>query len=198
MSPVLEIPLFPLQTVLFPDIVMPLRIFEPRYLALIQQCQKDETGFGVIALKTGNEVRGEESSNEMELHEVGTLASVVKVEEIGSEQLGIWIKGGAKFLLETHWTDESELEIGLVKFCSPEPILPINEDKDRLAIDTYFQLVDGTNSDSEATEAPLTQNIVANRLAHYIPFPLKLKQEMLEVEDPRSRLDLINRILNSI
>ncbi|MBX2878969.1 MAG: LON peptidase substrate-binding domain-containing protein, partial [Granulosicoccus sp.] len=51
----MEVPLFPLSTVLFPGGVLPLRIFEPRYLAMIGECMKNQTGFGVVLIEDGNE-----------------------------------------------------------------------------------------------------------------------------------------------
>ena len=52
----LTIPLFPLKTVLFPGGVLPLRIFEPRYLDMVSDCLKDETGIGVVLIRDGSEV----------------------------------------------------------------------------------------------------------------------------------------------
>ena len=196
MSPALELPLFPLQTVLFPDNYLPLRIFEPRYLALIKRCVKDESGFGIIALKSGNEVIQEAESSTIELHSIGTLANVTKYEEVSPGILGIWTKGISKFRLETHWTEEDGLEIGQVRFLSSEPIVPIDPDQDRVALDTFFQLTGTTAEDTEVT-ADLSQNVVSNRLAHYMPFPLDVKQQILEFEDPSQRLDLIMNILSS-
>lgn len=196
MSPVLELPLFPLQTVLFPDNYLPLRIFEPRYLALIKRCVKDETGFGIIALKSGNEVVQEADNNAIELHSIGTLANVTKCEEVSPGILGIWTRGISKFRLETHWTEEDGLEVGQVRFLSSEPIVPIDPDLDRLAVDTFLQL-SGTSEKESAATKDLSQNVVSNRLAHYMPFPLDVKQRILEFDDPRERLDLIMSILSS-
>ena len=181
---------------LFPDNYLPLRIFEPRYLALIKRCVKDETGFGIIALKSGNEVIQEAESSTIELHSIGTLANVTKYEEVSPGILGIWTKGISKFRLETHWTEEDGLEIGQVRFLSSEPIVPIDPDQDRVALDTFFQLTGTTAEDTEVT-ADLSQNVVSNRLAHYMPFPLDVKQQILEFEDPSQRLDLIMNILSS-
>ena len=55
--PSFQLPLFPLQTVLFPGGVLPLRIFEVRYLDLIQRCEKEGAPFGVVCLSSGSEVR---------------------------------------------------------------------------------------------------------------------------------------------
>ena len=50
-----EIPLFPLRTVLFPEGVLPLRIFEPRYVDMIRWCMRNQVNFGVVLLRTGSD-----------------------------------------------------------------------------------------------------------------------------------------------
>ena len=65
-----EIPLFPLQAVLFPGGPMPLKIFEPRYLGMISRCLKDNAGFGVVLIRDGAEV------GPATTYDVGTLASI--------------------------------------------------------------------------------------------------------------------------
>ena len=52
----MKLPLFPLHTVLFPGMPLPLRIFEPRYREMIQTCLKHNTPFGVTLIRSGPEV----------------------------------------------------------------------------------------------------------------------------------------------
>ena len=52
-----EIPLFPLRTVLFPGGVLPLRIFEPRYVDMVGRCMREQSGFGVVLIRSGAEAR---------------------------------------------------------------------------------------------------------------------------------------------
>ena len=76
-----EIPLFPLSTVLFPGGVLPLRIFEARYLDMIGECLREQKGFGVCAIRSGSEV-GRAAS----CYNVGTLAAV---EDFGRSEDGL-------------------------------------------------------------------------------------------------------------
>ena len=69
MNQAVRIPLFPLRTVLFPQGLLPLRIFERRYLDMIRRVLREDSGFGVVLIRTGAEV-GEIA----ELAEVGTFA----------------------------------------------------------------------------------------------------------------------------
>lgn len=68
-----ELPLFPLNTVLFPGQVLPLHIFEDRYRAMIRHCLAEDTPFGVVLIKQGSEV-GEAATP----HSVGTVARIVE------------------------------------------------------------------------------------------------------------------------
>ena len=70
MMTTLDIPLFPLQAVLFPGGPMPLKIFEPRYLRMISQCLKEGSGFGVILIREGAEI------GPATTYEIGTLARI--------------------------------------------------------------------------------------------------------------------------
>src|SRR5450432_3993468 len=72
------LPLFPLRTVLFPDGLLELKIFETRYLDLVSRCMREQCPFGVVALKSGTEAR---VSNEgVALYEIGTLAELIDVD----------------------------------------------------------------------------------------------------------------------
>ena len=53
-----ELPLFPLNTVLFPDMPLPLHVFEPRYLEMMDYCRRERTPFGVVLIQSGPEVGG--------------------------------------------------------------------------------------------------------------------------------------------
>ena len=66
----IEVPLFPLHTVLYPGGPLPLRVFEARYLDMISHCLKSETNFGVVLIREGKE------TGPVTMHEVGTLARI--------------------------------------------------------------------------------------------------------------------------
>ena len=68
----LDIPLFPLNTVLFPGGFLPLRIFEPRYLEMVATCMQQQMPFGVVLIRNGGEVGAP-----AETFAVGTLAAII-------------------------------------------------------------------------------------------------------------------------
>ena len=74
-----SLPLFPLGTVLFPDGVLLLRIFEVRYLDMIGKCHKAGAPFGVVTLAQGAEVRRPGGGAEV-FHSVGTLATITALQ----------------------------------------------------------------------------------------------------------------------
>lgn len=94
-----RLPLFPLGTVLVPGLVMPLRVFEPRYLALMDELlggHEDERVFGVVAIRSGHEV-GE--GNATALFDVGCTAVVRRVDQTDDGTLKLVTSGGVRFRL---------------------------------------------------------------------------------------------------
>ncbi|MFM7342206.1 MAG: LON peptidase substrate-binding domain-containing protein, partial [Betaproteobacteria bacterium] len=76
---IVELPLFPLDTVLFPGGLLPLRIFEVRYLDMVRRCQQSQTPFGVVSLQQGSQVLQPGSAPEA-FNRVGTLARLIEVQ----------------------------------------------------------------------------------------------------------------------
>ena len=92
-----EIPLFPLQTVLFPGGFLPLHIFEPRYRTMIKFCVEHEAEFGVVLIKEGEEV--DEAATP---HDVGTAARILHVEHLDDGRMNVISAGAYRFqILET-------------------------------------------------------------------------------------------------
>ena len=111
----IEIPLFPLRTVLFPGGPLPLRIFETRYLDMIGRCMKDERGFGVLAIRDGTGT----GSGAAEVHQVGTLASIVDWYQFDDGLLGITVIGQTRFMLHSVRQQPDGLNVGEVDFMEP-------------------------------------------------------------------------------
>src|SRR6185369_3018170 len=109
MAEIREMPLFPLNTVLFPGMVLPLHIFEPRYKVMISECVRDNKPFGVILIKEGVEVGGPALT-----YEFGTSAYITQIEQLGNEQMNIQTVGYQRFKL--HGLREGRpFQVGLVE-----------------------------------------------------------------------------------
>src|SRR5678810_148196 len=91
-----EQPLFPLRTVLFPDGLLELKIFEARYLDLMSRCLRESTPFGVVALRAGTEARSA-AGDTVELHAAGTLAELIDVDIAQAGILLVRSRGTRRF-----------------------------------------------------------------------------------------------------
>jgi len=107
----MEIPLFPLPNlVLFPQVAVPLHIFEERYKLMISRCIDQADVFGLVLLREGAEQESEEA-----IHQVGVTARIVEVEKLEDRRLNILCAGETRFRVveftgrEPYWTAEVEL-----------------------------------------------------------------------------------------
>ena len=129
-----QLPLFPLQTVLFPGGLLPLRIFEVRYLDLIQRCQKEGAPFGVVCLSQGQEVQqapraGEAESPPAEVfHTVGTLAHIEVCERPQSGLMMIRCRGGRRFRLLGSEQMKHGLWTGEAEYLADDPVVSVPPD----------------------------------------------------------------------
>lgn len=189
MSASLDIPLFPLQTVLFPGGPLPLRIFEPRYVDMISRCLKSEIGFGVSLLSAGEE------TGPASMHEIGTLASIVDWDQLSDGTLGVEVIGGARFLLRASRRQEDGLNLGTVDLLETEPVVPLPQ---RYA--DMGRLLEGVFEDLGPQYRNVTPEFedagwVGFRLAELLPIELEQKQHCLELFDPVARLDYLEPLL---
>lgn len=104
-----ELPLFPLNTVLFPGMVLPLHIFEPRYKMMIGECLRENKPFGVVLIKEGKEVGGPAIT-----YEIGTSAYITQVEQVEDNRMNIQSVGYQRFKIHEVRTDRPYL-VGLVE-----------------------------------------------------------------------------------
>lgn len=122
-----ELPLFPLNTVLFPGMPLYLHIFEPRYKLMIAQCIRDQQPFGVVLIKSGQEV-----GPGAEIHEIGTAALVTKVRHLGGGQMNIAAVGQSRFrIVSTH--ERNPYLTGMVEDFPLATIPPDQDDQPDLA-----------------------------------------------------------------
>jgi Lon protease-like protein len=123
MSDTIELPLFPLSTVLLPHGRLPLQIFEQRYLDLVRRCMRQDEGFGVVLLEQGTEVRSQQDAR---VAATGTLARIVDWDQLPSGLLGITIEGCQRFNVQQTHRQSDQLLIGTVSLLpvpAAEPML---------------------------------------------------------------------------
>ncbi len=90
----ITIPLFPLNTVLFPGGILPLKIFEARYLDLVSECLRTDKEFGICLINSGDEVAGS-----AKCFEIGTMAKIIDWDKRDDGLLEIVVEGGQRFRL---------------------------------------------------------------------------------------------------
>ena len=184
----MEIPLFPLNTVLFPGGRLPLRIFEQRYLDMAAACMKDELLFGICLIATG-----EEAGSIAEPHLVGTLARIVDWE---MEQLGllqVTARGEQRFRIIGKAVGPINLlqaEVELIDDVGP---LPVPHERQRL-----LRRIAGEMGPAQIPEPHRYDDAewVGYRITEILPVHNLAKQKLLELEDPISRLEILEKYLD--
>lgn len=193
-----EIPLFPLGNVLFPDGILPLQIFEVRYLHLIKRCVSEGKPFGVVPLLQGREVRVPEATEV--LAEVGCLAHIETADSVMPGLMQIRCRGGARFRLQSSAVGEFGLWMGQVQYLPTEPVQAVPTELQRCVelLDRAIaeQSAQGGNPAWLAQPYHLNEAAwVANRLAEILPLGVPAKTLLLGMNDPGQRLAWIDRWL---
>jgi len=189
------LPLFPLQTVLFPDGLLELKIFETRYLDLMARCMREQTPFGVVALRSGSEARV--SGAPVALFDVGTLAELIEVDSPEANILLVRCRGGQRFTLGATRQEADGLWVG--------DALPVGDDPVVAPSATHANvvksLVDAVATLSAQGAEPFLAphrfddaGWVANRWCEILPLPIDAKHRLLGL-DPLSRLDIVDSLM---
>lgn len=197
------LPLFPLNTVLFPGGWLPLQIFELRYLDMIQRAWREGTPFGVVALLEGREVQrpaadnsGERFANE-QFHAIGTLAEVRQLERPQPGLLRVMCQGTQRFRLQRPQRAGNGLWTADVELLPADPVLEVPSDLEATVLSLRAVL-------DELQVAALQPAFVddcawvAHRWAELLPLAPSFKQQLLVTESPLLRLELVADVLDRL
>ena len=189
-----ELPFFPLKTVLFPGGVLPLKVFEQRYIEMTKACLANDVPFGVCLVTQGEEVAraGEAPAT---FAEIGTLASITSWDMPEQGILHIGVAGGARFRVVSHETRRDGLVVGKVATIPAEPTVALPEACAPLArlLEALAQRIGPQHFPEQ--HAFEDASWVGYRLAELLPLPLHIKQTMLEVNDSEVRLSVLQKFL---
>jgi Lon protease-like protein len=179
--------LFPLNTVLFPGGVLPLKVFETRYIDMVRECMKLDRPFGVVRIKSGREVGSAAVPDE-----VGCLAHI---EQWDMPELGLLMLqtfGGQRFrILETRVLADQRLE-ARVEMIADDEDAPIGA---KLRACAHGQ-EGGTGFSPFPKELHLDSTCwVANRWCEILPISTLARQKLLELQDAHSRLSIVHQYL---
>ena len=188
------LPLFPLKTVLFPGGLLPLKVFEQRYIDMTKECLKENRPFGVCLITQGEEV-ATPAGKAPEIATVGTLA---RITDWDMPQLGILhvaTHGEQRFQLRSHSVQSTGLLVGEVMPIPAEPAVPLAESYRPLAslLELIATRVGPQNFPAEREYDDASW--VGYRLAEVLPLPLSIKQSMLEINDADVRLQVLQKFL---
>ncbi len=186
-----EISLLPLPAVLFPGAQLELRIVEPRYLAMLGECARDESAFGVCLLLPSE---GQEST--MLPAAVGTLAELVDFDTLPEGLLGIRVLGTERFRVHASRVRDDGLIRARVDLWGPEPRVRIPAEFGLLA--TILDRLAGQFDDPGAAADQSCfddASWVGMHLAELLPLPLPERQHLLELTDPLERLAELRDLL---
>lgn len=193
----IELPLFPLNVVLFPGMRMPLHIFEERYKAMIGDCVAREQPFGVVLIREGQEV-----GDPAEPFRTGTSARITRVVRLEEGKLNIVTHGERRFEL-VDITQRTPHLVGRVRYLEeaagdvpPELLREVGEGQATL-LRHLATLAGGwvANVDVPGDPVQLSFAVIAS-LASTIDLPAQLRQRLLESPTAQERLKLLLPILH--
>jgi hypothetical protein len=178
-----ELPLFPLNTVLFPGGLLPLRIFEPRYLDMVGRCMREATDFGVVLIMSG-----EEAGQVTQMAAVGTGARVVDFSQLPDGLLGVMCRGSRRFRLLEHRVQPDGLRVGEVEWMAEPGPDAIAEEHRPLAL-VLRRVLQELGDTARHLDADFDDaDWVSNRLAEFLPLERTDQQTLLELIDPQERM----------
>ena len=194
----IEIPLFPLRTVLFPGMPLPLRVFEERYKALTREILQTGGVFGVLLIKEGEEIGGSAVP-----YTVGSTALIEECQELDEGRFVISARGDRRFRL--------------VRLLPPRPfpcgeIVYLDDDRElpaprlQTALETvnamfpaYFRLALSLSDQwARSLKLPRDPHALVNFLGPLLPTEDEVKQRLLETESAADRVALLAEILDEL
>ncbi len=180
MSDTYELPLFPLHTVLFPGMPLPLHIFEPRYKLMIGECVRNATPFGVVLIERGSEVGGGAT-----IYTVGTTAVIGNVQRLDGGEMDILTFGKDRFIVEATSNRQPYL-IGSVRDYPMQDTehADVTNLSHRVStmVSNYLNIFSTLGeANMELDKLPSDPQAIAFLTAVVLHMPMKDKQELLSI-----------------
>ncbi len=212
--PLTELPLFPLQSVLFPGGYLPLRIFEVRYLDMIGRSHKAGTPFGVVCLTEGREVRQPPSRHAPEasrgegfaheaFHDVGTLATITQLERPHPGLMTICCTGTQRFRIHERERLKHGLWMAQIELLPDDAVVEVPSDLETVASTLQEVVKNLAERAAHPSEMPLQPPYrwgdcgwVANRWSELLPLGAEHKQRFMSLDNPLLRLELVADVLD--
>jgi Lon protease-like protein len=178
-----ELALFPLNTVLFPDGPLRLRIFEPRYLDMVRRCLKETRTFGVVLI-----LEGAEAGAVVRVADVGTGARLVDFDTLPDGLLGVDCVGEQRFRVQRRWQQPDGLNLAEVEQLPDDAPCALPAELAHLGELLYEVLPRLGDRYAHTVARYQDAGWVSNRWAEVLPLSAEERQELLELADPLARL----------
>lgn len=189
----MSLPLFPLNSVLFPDGVLPLRIFEPRYLDMVKECARHDSEFVICLIK-----QGREAGPAAQHYLVGTACKIIDWETLPDGLLGVTTQGVRRVQILSTEKKSDQLLLGETETIDEEPDedLPAHfTEWGQLLEDIIVKLGKPFSQQSMHVNSA---KWVGARLTELLPIDTAIKQRILEIDQPLIRLEHLRESLKEI
>ena len=185
-----QLPLFPLQSVLFPGGRLALKVFEQRYIDLTKACLAQDLPFGICAIKEGREVGVPAVP-----YGVGTLARIVEWDMPETGIFHLRVEGGTRFVVRGLREEKNRLLMAEAEDIGSERAQPVPAEL-RLTVEVIRRIMETLDGAYWGPERHFDDAAwVGYRLAEALPLKLSAKQNLLEMNDSIARLDLLQQFL---
>lgn len=190
---IMNVPLFPLSSVILPGGRIPLQLFEPRYTDMLVRCMREDRGFVVVLLREGLETR-----SKVAFYDIGTYVRIVDFQQLENGFLGITVEGESKVTVVSSWQQDDGLNVGDVECLLDEPCVPVPKAFSELVLVlralVRHPVVEELNMDMDFSDA----RVVGWRLTELLPLERHQKQALLEIQDPIERLQRLETLLDEL
>ncbi|AXS84577.1 MULTISPECIES: LON peptidase substrate-binding domain-containing protein [Marinobacter] len=189
----MNVPLFPLNSIVLPRGRIPLQLFEPRYIDMLTRCLKEDRGFVVVLLREGGE-----TGPTAAFYDIGTYVRIIDFQQLENGLLGIIVEGVSKVSVVRSWQQEDGLNVGDVECLIEEAESEVPQGFSELpsVLRALFRhpVIRDLNMDIDYGDA----RDVGWRLTELLPLDKQEKQKLVELQDPLERLSRLQGLLEAL
>ena len=189
----MNVPLFPLNSIVLPRGRIPLQLFEPRYIDMLTRCLKEDRGFVVVLLQEGGE-----TGRTAAFYDIGTYVRIIDFQQLDNGLLGITVEGESKVSVVRSWQQEDGLNVGDVECLleESESEVPARYSELPSVLKALFRhpVIRYLNMDIDYGDA----RDVGWRLTELLPLDKQEKQKLVELQDPLERLSRLQELLEAL
>ena len=193
-----EVPLFPIQAVLFPGGILSLPIIEARDLDIVAQVAKNDQRLGIVLSEERRTVASLLGRSTPNIARVGTLTRIEDFDQNAQGHLTLLVRAEAKFKILDTFENNNRALIGEVFMLPPEPVIATGPEDESL-VDVLEHLMAHPAVQFKASQVDYqTLSSLGGRLAELLPLRNTVRQRMLEINDPVTRLSHLEKILDQM